>query len=526
MDAPISEDDLGIEITSEEEAELEEIKTKSDNDTNLVEASYNHSQVYDLAKTDLNFFASLAQPDIIEFDFPPVFLAVWEWLLTYVFLTRDFSKLALGLPRGFGKTTVMKLFAAFCILLTKKKFILIISANQALAENIIADVVDILNEPNIKKVFGDWTLGIEKDTQKVKKFGFRGRDIILAGIGINGSLRGMNLKNRRPDVMIFEDVQTREDADSQTTSEAIERWMIGTAMKSKAHYGCLYIFVANMYPTKWSILRKLKHNPSWIKFIAGGIRIDGTSLWEDLQPIKQLLEEYESDLNFGHPEIFYSEVLNDENANVNTFIDISKIPAYPFVDEDINSGQFIIIDPSNDKANSDFVTISYNVVIDGLPVVREIHEGRYSPGDTIRTALEICFRTGCSFIAVESNAYQYSLLYWFNFITLQMGVIGIETAPVYSGQLAKTTRILNMFKELTGDKPTILLHPECRSLIFNQIIQYNPLKRDNVDGILDCLAYVPVVMNDYLYFITARSPIGSQDIGSAKVHSAEENSSF
>ena len=65
-------------------------------------------------------------------------------------------------------------------------------------------------------------------------------------------------------------------------------------MKAKSPEGCMFLFVANMYPTKTSILRKLKSNPTWVKFIAGGILADGTSLWEDLQPIQQLLSEFET----------------------------------------------------------------------------------------------------------------------------------------------------------------------------------------------------------------------------------------
>ena len=121
----------------------------------------------------------------------------------------------------------------------------------------------MLNEPNIKTIFGDWKLGCEKDTQDIKKFGFRGRNIILAGIGAGGSLRGLNLKNERPDVMVFEDVQTRECADSEVQSKALLQRMLGTAMKAKSPHGCIYVFLGNMYPTKWSILKKLKENPRW-----------------------------------------------------------------------------------------------------------------------------------------------------------------------------------------------------------------------------------------------------------------------
>ena len=113
------------------------------------EAALETSQVQELAQTSLDFLAALALPIVFKYFFPPVFISVWNWLTTYAHKTRDFSQLVLGLPRGFGKTMIMKLFILYCILFTKKKFILIICETQTKANNIIADVIDMLNEPNI-----------------------------------------------------------------------------------------------------------------------------------------------------------------------------------------------------------------------------------------------------------------------------------------------------------------------------------------------------------------------------------------
>src|SRR5258708_34415369 len=78
--------------------------------------SVDQAQVHELCRTSLDFLAATALPDVYEYEFPPVFISVWVWLLTYVHKTRDFSKLALGLPRGFGKTLVIKLFILYAIL--------------------------------------------------------------------------------------------------------------------------------------------------------------------------------------------------------------------------------------------------------------------------------------------------------------------------------------------------------------------------------------------------------------------------
>jgi len=467
------------------------------------------AQVQVLAKKSLDFLAALVMPLVFVYYFPFVFQSVWQWLLSYIHISRTFPQLALGLPRGFGKTTLMKIFIMYVILFTDKKFILIISAKASLAENILSDIVDMMEEPNIKAVFGDWKLGIEKDTQALKKFGFRGRNITIAAIGALTSLRGLNIKNQRPDVMLFEDIQSRECAESEVQSTALENWMVGTAMKAKSPNGCMFLFVANMYPTKWSILRKLKNNPTWIKFIAGGILENGTSLWEELQPIHQLLNEYENDLAMGHPEIFYSEVLNDENTSANNLIDLSKLPEVPYQRGDIAGGNFIVIDPATNKPGSDLVSIGYFEVHDAKPILMELKEGQYSPGDTIRAALTIALSRNCRLIAVESNAYQYSLLYWFSFICTQLGIQGVECVDIYSGARAKTARILDFLKAYAAGE--LFAIDDAKLSLHIQIATFNPLRKDNTDGILDLMTYAPRVINEFGDSVLAANIIQSQE---------------
>lgn len=517
--------DLGFtreELASVSSQALPSLNEPEPEQEKVQEAAFIHSEVHDLAKDSLDFLAGISMPTVFSYCFPPVFQAVWQWLLSFTVKTRDFSQLALGLPRGFGKTTLIKIYILYCILFTKKKFLLVVSSTATLAENILSDVMDMLEEPNIKKVFGDWKLGVEKDTQAIKKFGFRGRNIILAGIGAGTSLRGLNIKNERPDVIIFEDIQTREQAESEIQSDNLEKWMIGTAMKAKSPHGCLFIFVANMYPTKFSILRKLKNNATWVKFIAGGILSDGTSLWEELQPISQLTSEFENDLAMGRPEIFYSEVLNDETASSNTHIDLSILPAYPFKDDDISAGNFIIIDPSSGKVNSDDVAIGYFEVHNGYPALIELTNDTLSPGETIRVALQYALTHNCRLIAIESVAYQSTLAYWFQFICAQMGVVGIEAVEVYPGGYSKNSRILAFFK--TYMEGEIYVHPSLVPIVHLQITQFNPMIRTNTDDILDLLAYAPKVLELFGSYIQSMGLILEQDMGSMRV--LQDNSAF
>jgi len=479
------------------------------------EVHVKHDEAFDAARQDLNFLAALAMPTVFQYMYPALFLAAWGLMTVAVQKVRDFTQLVLGIPRGFGKTTLVKLFILFCILFTKKKFILINSAIQDLAENIIADVIDMLNESNIIKIFGDWKVGVEKDTLNLKKFAFRGRTIILAAMGAGGSLRGLNLKNERPDVMIFEDVQTRECADSKVQSDTLERWMVGTAMKAKSPHGCFFLFVGNMYPTPYSILRKLKRNPKWTKFICGGILQDGTSLWEDLQPIKQLLSELDNDIEMGHEDIFAAEVLNDENAKLNTRVKLDKINEWPYADVDKPQGKFIIIDPATKKKNADLITITYFEVYDGIPAVCFIDEGAYSPMETIKHAIYLGLKYKCNLIGVEATAYQSTLLFWFDHVCKDLHIGGFEFVELHTGGYSKNSRLTNGIKCMSSGE--IRVHPDVRGAVIAQLGAWNPLKRDNVDGILDTIAYAPAMIELYGHLMTFEGEIINIEYENAQV---------
>lgn len=531
-----TKDNLPPQFTSSLTLLPQQVQQQVAEDAGAVEQTFDYQEVHDLAKQDLDFLAGIALPEIYKYAFPDLYLQAWALLRNLLSLKRDFSQVALGLPRGFAKTLVLKLLILYIILYTDRRFILVICENEDKAKSILADVQDMLDEPNIKAIYGDWRTGLDSATLTRKKFAYRGRDIILKAAGAGTGIRGITEKNRRPDVMIFDDIQSREDAESDVLSKQLETWMVGTAMKAKSPEGCLYLFVANMYPVKGSLLRKLKQNANWIKFIVGGILANGQSLWEELQPIKQLLKEFMNDLAAGQPQVFYAEVLNDENASVNTALSLDKIPPYPFDEYEINAGAYVVIDPASDKANSDDVSIMGFVVHDGRPVARAVKAGKFNPGDTIRNAIQMCAALQASLLVIEGTAYQYSLKYWSEQIFLQLGITGIQVIDMYSGKNSKNTRILDMFKLLVPGKPLdpdspprdpeLLIHPDVRAAVYDQLTSFDPLRRDNTDGLLDCLTYAPRVLQEFGHLIAINTDVVDDALLSQDEYDEVHNSPF
>jgi hypothetical protein len=272
--------------------------------------------------------------------------------------------------------------------------------------------------------------------------------------------------------------------------------MIGTAMKARSPKRCLMIFAGNMYPGSNSLLKKLKDNPLWVKFISGAILADGTALWQELRSVDSLLEELDNDISMGHPEIFFSEVLNDTDVGINNRVDLSKFKPWPWKEGiDKPQGSFIIIDPSANKRGGDKVAIGHFEVYDGIPGLRSVSEEALSPKNSILRALLIALQTKTRLIAVESTAYQYTFIHWFGEVSKDLGLTGIDCVEVYTGAHSKNARITDAMKQLMAGET--LLHPSVKSQVVHQIANWNPIKRDNEDGILDLLAYAHRVLELY-----------------------------
>jgi hypothetical protein len=453
------------------------------------------------SKADLNFFASLCIPDVYLFAFPAVFIAIWQMLTDGANKQSGQDRLCIGLPRGFGKTILLKLYVVWLVLFSDRKFILVVCNTASLAENFIADVVDILSSPNIIRLFGDWRIALEKDTQPLKKFTFRGRPVSLAALGSGSSLRGLNIKFVRPDCIIMDDMQSREEAESPVESEKGLTWMLGTLLKANNKARCMFAFIGNMYPFEGSILKKLKTNPAWTSFICGAILEDGQSIWPELRSVEDILDELENDISMGHPEIFYSEVMNDEEAGNRAGIDITKINYYREAEANemphIAEAGFVIIDPSTGKKKNDQVAIGCHLIFDGKPVLWEIDVGAYNPKQQIEKSIEMAVRNGVMAIIVESVAYQQTLCFWMEEAKRRYGLTGLRILEIYPGTTLKTSRIINALKMLTADGRQLQLHPRVKSVVVHQIVHFNPLRTRNVDDALDLLAYGHPAMQQF-----------------------------
>ena len=459
---------------------------------------YSKQEVIALSKLDMDMLAGLALPDTFTLTFPPIFKSLWTLITDAAQTSGDFTKVALGLPRGFGKTAVIKLFALYIILHTKRKFVLITGANQSKAENILADVMMLLSEPNIIKVFGDYRHTVEMKRADLVKFTLFGKTTIIAALGSGGDPRGLNIKFARPDVIIMDDIQSRENSMSKTQSNTLRDWMFATLMKTKAPTGCLYTYIGNMFPSENCILRELKESPDWISFIVCVILAYCNSLWEDLHSKEQLLKDFEQDIRANNAHFFLSEMLNDPSTEAKTGFDFRLLtPWQTNYDTELPDGKFIVIDPSGRTMRSDDCVIGLFEERNNVPWLVKFVAGKFSPKETIEHALDLAMEYSVPLIAIENVAYQDTLLFWFEETIKTFGIEGVTVVPVNRGGESKLVAILRMFRQLQAAETELGLHPSVRSDVIFQIREYDPDKSNNKDDLLDVLAYAPKVLQTY-----------------------------
>lgn len=458
--------------------------------------AFNREQVVAALRTSLDFLAAVAIPQVYKFGFPAIFQAIWQLIIDAAVKEDGEEYLAIGIPRGFAKTVFLKLFVLFVILFSSRKVIVINCNTMPLAMNFLADIVGLLDNPNIVGTFGNWRNSVDVDKQDFKKFSFMGRDISLFCVGTGGSVRGLNINYVRPDIMIMDDMQSREEAESPAISKAQFDWMLGTLMMAKAPERCLFIFVGNMYPVEGSILRKLKHMPEWKSFITPAILEDGNSIWPALKPVEKLLADLAMLRSAGREYIWYAEVQNDEEAGTRSGVDITQIQnCDPILEPDYALRGAIIIDPSLGRKKSDDVAVGVVLWFDDLPVLWELEVGKFNPLKTVETAIKLGLKYEVRAIGIESVAYQQTLGFWFNYVCEQHGLGGFEVCELYPGAMPKNARIVQMFKDLVAGG--IKLASSVRNLVVNQITMFNRDKTTNKDDILDIITYIRKLEDKY-----------------------------
>lgn len=460
---------------------------------------------------DLNFFSGIVVPTVMRCAFPPFYCALFA-LLTRLNPDPEFiMRFALGLPRGFVKTTFLKILTVWLIVYERNSFVLVIGLTEAKALDFVADVDSILSSPQCEQVYGRWTANKIVDNAKRKRGYLNGRMVTLVPMGANTSVRGIQIDLDRPDLIVCDDIQDRDGALSEAQNASLIEWFTASLVKCIATYGSerTIVFLGNMFPGD-CLLQILKNNPEWISLVTGAILEDGESLWPELKSQKALFREYAHDAAMGLADIWFAEVQNDPLDSKYRLLSAPIPKIYDYLLDRQADACFLTMDPAGFRKKSDDNVISVHKVYGEVPICTRMHGGKWDPKETVRQILLTAIEEGASVVAIESVGYQQSLLFWVDYFMKKLGITGIKIVELQSMNRAKLMRIEDYIKELlgtpaSGGEPQCGMGPGPRAIFTFFAGLYKIGKTQNRDDYLDCPAYQKQVMTRYSQFLVRHS---------------------
>jgi len=445
----------------------------------------------------------------MAYSFPKYYIALWLSLIRAIeenntTQVKKVLRYCIGLPRGFAKTTFIKCLVAWLICHKMVHFVLIICATDPLAEAFLNDLDTILKSANIEALYGKWVPA--KDSADTKKGFYQLRPLIIKARGSGTAVRGINEENRRPDFIICDDMQTKDNDESETDRARLFTWFVGTLLKTVTQRRSIVIYVGNMY-SDHCILYLLKINPYWISLITGCILEDGTSLWPELYSVEDLYESFLHDESLGKADIWFAEMMNDPIESANSLLH-GPFPKLPF--EDLipaPDASWITIDPAGFRKHSDDNVVAAHYLIDAKNFIAEMDGGVWNPRQTVECSLSMAIRHEAALIAIEAVGYQQTLAYWTRECMKEAKITGIEVVELKRPTNVTKERFIRNFISEIYDSNYYFLREADRAKFVWQATAFRIGRKDNRDDWLDCPAMGLEVRNQFSHMLKVRKDI-------------------
>jgi predicted phage terminase large subunit-like protein len=239
-----------------------------------------------LAEREPEYFARAYFPEYIPGEMPG-FHRDWCEDFRNVIDKGGGSSVVRAAPRGHAKTTLWDfIFPNWTIVYKKKKFILILSDSGDQADSFITNIKDALeNNERIREDFGNLQGKVWQESKIVTATG-----IIVEALGVGMKVRGRRNKEKRPDLIIGDDLENDENTATPDQRKKLKRWYKRALRRAGAAY--TDFFVVGTIIDDDSLLAELTRTPGYdIKVYRAVISFaEREDLWDEWKKIYINLE--------------------------------------------------------------------------------------------------------------------------------------------------------------------------------------------------------------------------------------------
>jgi len=337
------------------------------------------------------------------------------------------KQIAIAAPREHAKSTAITLsFVLAAVLFRQHQFVLIVSDTESQSTLFLGDIKqELIENEDIISLFGvkQFTKMAETDIIVEMDDGYKFR---IMAKGAEQRLRGIKWENKRPGLIVCDDLEGDEQVNSKDRREKFKRWFYGALKPSLARGGKIIVvgtilhmdsLLENLMPDlnlKTTICEELKdysvaRNPMWVAVKYRAHNSDFSRvLWTEHKPASELKRMRQDFLEKGLLDVYSREILNypiDESTAYFKRDDFISV-----TDEDRNSrlDYYSAIDFAISTAErSDYTVIAtVGVNSDGALLVVDIRRGRWDANEIIEEMFSVHKRYHPELFVVESGAIQ------------------------------------------------------------------------------------------------------------------------
>jgi len=250
--------------------------------------------------------------------FPDIFYSEFSKLHQQIFdlINSGATKIAIAAPRGIGKTSIARTVAMRAILFRLHNFIVYLSNSATSAEMQTENMKrDLLSNVQVKAMFGNIKQAIGEDKGMDESFSKSawtayGNTFILPR-GAGQQVRGLNWANHRPELVIIDDLEDKNEIRSEENRKKLKDWFWSDLMKTEDRYkkGCIFIYIDTIKHED-SLLVDLLESPDWASIQLSICDQNYKSYDSNYMTDAEIMAEVEEHRRLGTLDAFYMERMN------------------------------------------------------------------------------------------------------------------------------------------------------------------------------------------------------------------------
>jgi len=251
--------------------------------------------------------------------FPEVFYAPFSLLHKAIFKLIDegHKKIAIAAPRGIGKTSIARTVANRAILFRLANFVVYLSNSATSAEMQTENMKrDLLTNQQVRGMFGNIKDAIGKDVLMDESFSKSswtayGNTLILPR-GAGQQVRGLNWSNFRPDLVIIDDLENKDEIQNPDNRKKLKSWFYADLMKTEGRYsleGTTFIYIDTIKHED-ALLVELIESPEWATVQLSICDDNYKSLDPNYMTDEEIAIEVAEHRRLGTLDEFYMERMN------------------------------------------------------------------------------------------------------------------------------------------------------------------------------------------------------------------------